>query len=92
MDEKESAETEDTLDDISLTYEELLKVTSSTLNELFKNDPVLNDLPPDVTVEEIDAQIAVLYGQSITVTVKRGESDDIPVIVSKKSLTLVSKW
>lgn len=85
MEEKESAETEDTLDDISLTHEELLKVTRSTLNELFKNDTLLNDLPPDVTVEEIDAQIAVLYGQSITVTVKRGENDDIPVIVSKKS-------
>ena len=67
---------------ISLTHEELLKVTKSTLNELLRNDSVLSDLPPDVTLEEVEAQMAVLHGQSITVVVKRGDNDDIPVIVS----------
>lgn len=73
---------DDNLDDISLTHEELLKVTKSTLGELLQNDPVVHDLPPDVTIEEIEALTAVLHGQSMTVTVKRGENDDVPVIVS----------
>ncbi len=77
-------ETEDRLDDISLTHEELLKVTSSTLNELLKNDPIMHDLPDDVTVEEVEALTAVLHGQAITVYVKRGDNDDIPVIVSSE--------
>jgi len=74
---------DDKLDEnIPLTHEELLRVTKSTLNELLKNDPILHDLPPDVTIEEVEAQMAALHGQSITVIVKRGDNDNIPVIVS----------
>lgn len=73
---------DDTLNNISLTHEELLKVTKSTLGELLKHDPIVHDLPSDVTTEEIEALTAVLYGQSMTVIVKRGDNDDIPVIVS----------
>lgn len=73
---------DDNLDDISLTHEELLKVTKSTISELLKNDPIVHDLPPDVTLEEIEALTAVLHGQSMTLIVKRGEDDDVPVIVS----------
>lgn len=75
-------EKEDILDDISLTHDELLKVTKSTLNELLKSDIILHDLPADVTLEEVEALTAVLHGQSITVIMKRGDDDDVPVIVS----------
>lgn len=77
-----SSEDKEVDENIPLTHEELLKVTKSTLNELLKNDPVLKDLPPDVTLEEVEAQMAVLHGQSITVVVKRGDNDNIPIIVS----------
>lgn len=76
-----SGEDERLKENISLTHEELLKVTKSTLNELLKNDSILSDLPPDVTLEEVEAQMAVLHGQSITVVIKRGDNDDVPVIV-----------
>lgn len=83
MFEQNSKTHEDTLDDICLTHEELQKVTKSTLNELFRNDVVIRDLPQDVTLEEVDAQIAVLHGRSMTVFIVRNDNDVVPVIVSK---------
>ena len=41
----------------------------------FQNDPLLMDLHSAVTVEEINAQIALEYGQAMTVNVKRGDGE-----------------
>ena len=48
---------------------------------IFQNDPLLMDLHSAVTVEEINAQIALEYGQAMTVNVKRGDGE-----VYRKSL------
>ena len=41
----------------------------------FQNDPLLMDLHSAVTIEEINAQIALEYGQAMTVNVKRGDAE-----------------
>lgn len=79
--ENKTNENEDNLDDICLTHEELKKVTKSTLNELLESNIVVHDLPQDVTLEEIEAQIAVLHGRSMTVFIVRDNNDMIPVVV-----------
>ena len=41
----------------------------------FQNDPLLCDLPSEITLEEINSQIALEYGQAMVVNVKR--ADDV---------------
>lgn len=79
--EVEDCENED-CDENHLTHEELKKVTKSTLNELLKATHVVRDLPQDVTLEEVEAQIAVFQGRSMTVCIVR-DNDVIPVVVSQ---------
>ncbi|PSN44407.1 hypothetical protein C0J52_05746 [Blattella germanica] len=50
-----------------LSHQELLEITRTTLNDLLKRDDILSDLPNGVTLEEVQAQIALEHGQSMTV-------------------------
>lgn len=72
------------------THEELMEVTVTALNELLKQDSFLSDLPKGVTLEEVNNQIALQYGRSITVNVVRGDSEVMPVVVSSSFILLVS--
>lgn len=64
------------------SHEELMKLTNSTLSELLPNDPVLRDLPNEVTLEEVNAQVALQFGRSMTVYVVRGDGEELPIVVS----------
>lgn len=66
----------------NLSHEDLLEITESSLKRLITADPLLSDLPADVTVEEVLAQIAVAQGQSITITVTRYSESPLSVVVS----------
>lgn len=66
----------------NLSHEDLLEITESSLKRLITADPLLSDLPGDVTVEEVLAQIAVAQGQSITITVTRYSESPLNVVVS----------
>lgn len=68
---------------VELTHEELKEVTFAALNELLRNDSFLSDLPAEVTLEEVNNQIALQHGKSITVYVIRGDEEKMPVIVSR---------
>jgi len=65
----------------TLSHKELVEVTSGTLAKLLSEDPLLRDLPVGVTLEEVNAQIALHYGQSMTVYVVRGDNDEMPIVV-----------
>ncbi|XP_019869912.1 carbohydrate sulfotransferase 11 isoform X2 [Aethina tumida] len=65
----------------TLTHEDLLEITQSSLRRLTASDPLLQDLPVDVTLEEVLSQIAVLQGQSITVTIDRYSEPALSVVV-----------
>lgn len=66
----------------NLSHEDLLEITESSLKRLITADPLLKDLPADVTVEEVLAQIAVAQGQSITIIVTRYSETPLSVVVS----------
>ena len=40
---------------------------------LFQSDPLLCDLPTEITLEEINSQIALEYGQAMVVNVRRAD-------------------
>ncbi|KAG8273691.1 U11/U12 small nuclear ribonucleoprotein [Homalodisca vitripennis] len=68
------------------TLKELIEITKTTLNEVIQKDSLLSDLPLDVTVEEVNAQIALEHGQSMTIFVVRADGEELPVVVSTRAL------
>lgn len=72
----------------NLSHEDLCEITQSALKRLITTDPLLADLPSDVTPEEVLSQIAVAQGQSITVTLIRHLETPLPVVVSYQSVDL----
>ncbi|XP_072336898.1 U11/U12 small nuclear ribonucleoprotein 25 kDa protein [Scyliorhinus torazame] len=51
-------------------------------------DPLLCDLPVQVTLEEINSQVALEYGQAMTVKVKKGDGEIMPVVVIQNDTVL----
>lgn len=70
----------------NLSHEDLCEITQSALRRLITTDPLLCDLPGDVTTEEVLSQIAVAQGQSITVTLIRHSETPLQVVVSSPSI------
>lgn len=79
-------QTEEDNETASFNHDDLLEITKTTLNEVIQRDSLLSDLPADVTVEEVNAQIALEHGQSMTVYVIRGNGEELPVVVSVNKL------
>jgi len=68
----------------TVTHEELKDLTSEVLNEVLDKDSVLGDLPNNVTVGEVDLQIAVQHGRAITVYLERFDGIVVPIVVRIK--------
>ncbi|GFR60651.1 U11/U12 small nuclear ribonucleoprotein 25 kDa protein, partial [Elysia marginata] len=49
------------------------------------NDPLLRDLDPHVTLEEVNSMIALEYGQAMIINVRRADNEVIPVVVTQKA-------
>lgn len=62
-------------------YSQVMVEYKETLDEIL-GDPLLSDLSPDVTLEELQSRLTLESGQAMTVIVKRADADVYPVIVS----------
>nr|ACO51660.1 U11/U12 small nuclear ribonucleoprotein 25 kDa protein [Aquarana catesbeiana] len=51
-------------------------------------DPLLCDLPIQVTLEEINSQIALEFGQAMTVNVCKADKDIMPIVVVQNATVL----
>ncbi|XP_053550452.1 U11/U12 small nuclear ribonucleoprotein 25 kDa protein isoform X2 [Bombina bombina] len=51
-------------------------------------DPLLCDLPIQVTLEEINSQIALEFGQAMTVRVSKADGEVMPVVVVQNATVL----
>ncbi|GFN79034.1 U11/u12 small nuclear ribonucleoprotein 25 kda protein, partial [Plakobranchus ocellatus] len=49
------------------------------------NDPLLRDLDPHVTLEEVNSMIALEYGQAMVINVRRADNEVIPIVVTQKA-------
>ena len=56
---------------VELTHHEAMKIVRDGLSEIISDDPLLADLPSEVTTEEVGLQIALEYGQAMTVNVQK---------------------
>ncbi|XP_063618166.1 U11/U12 small nuclear ribonucleoprotein 25 kDa protein-like [Cydia splendana] len=79
----EETESEDVTS--TLSHDDLLEVTKSTVCTLLSCDPLLADLPTDIILEEILAQIAVEHGQSITIYISREDEPTLKVIIPQNA-------
>ena len=62
----------------------LMETYEEQLDELL-GDPLLSDLPQDVTLEELKSALALEYGQAMTVNVKRDDGNVMKVIVDQEA-------
>ncbi|CAD0195900.1 unnamed protein product [Chrysodeixis includens] len=69
----------------TLSHDDLLEITQSSLVTLMSTDELLKDLPNDIIIEEILSQIAVEHGQSITIFISRETEPTLKVIVPQNT-------
>ncbi|XP_029432765.1 U11/U12 small nuclear ribonucleoprotein 25 kDa protein [Rhinatrema bivittatum] len=74
-DEQQEEEEED-----ELPHAEVVDIFQEGL-AMIVQDPLLCDLPIQVTLEEINSQIALEYGQAMTVKVSKADGEVMPVVV-----------
>ncbi|ESO85328.1 hypothetical protein LOTGIDRAFT_68319, partial [Lottia gigantea] len=54
-------------------------------------DPLLQDLPPQVTLEEVNSMIALEHGQAMVVYVRRADDIVMPIVVVQDATVLQLK-
>ncbi|XP_047544745.1 U11/U12 small nuclear ribonucleoprotein 25 kDa protein [Vanessa atalanta] len=69
----------------TLSHDDLLEVSKSSLQTILSSDSLLSDLPPDIILEEIQSLIAVEHGQSITIYISRENEHPLKVIVPQNT-------
>lgn len=77
-------------DEEALTHSELLDIFQEGLARLVQ-DPLLCDLPIQVTLEEVNSQIALEYGQAMTVRVRKACGEVMPIVVVQNATVLELK-
>ncbi|NXX39056.1 SNR25 protein, partial [Tricholaema leucomelas] len=70
-----------------MAHAEVLELFQEALARLVQ-DPLLCDLPPQVTAEEIGSQVALEYGQAMTVRVCKADGEIMPVVVVQNASVL----
>lgn len=65
----------------TFSHKDLIEITKTTLNELVQSDSLLSDLPSDVSVEEVKAQLALEHGQSMIVYFDQADGEALSVVV-----------
>ncbi|XP_064597214.1 U11/U12 small nuclear ribonucleoprotein 25 kDa protein-like [Liolophura sinensis] len=76
---------EEQADTSAMSHKELMDKVKGELAQLMKDDTLLNDLPGEVTLEEVKSQIALEYGQAMTVFVRRDDDQTMPVVVTQNA-------
>ncbi|XP_037545075.1 U11/U12 small nuclear ribonucleoprotein 25 kDa protein [Nematolebias whitei] len=74
-------------DEDALPHSEILDIFEEGLARLVQ-DPLLCDLPIQVTLEEVNSQIALEYGQAMTVNVVKANSEIMPIVVVQNATVL----
>ncbi|KAF7646998.1 hypothetical protein LDENG_00179300 [Lucifuga dentata] len=74
-------------DEETLPHSEILDIFEEGLARLVQ-DPLLCDLPIQVTLEEVNSQIALEYGQAMTVRVLKADGEVMPIVVVQNATVL----
>ncbi|XP_036409320.1 U11/U12 small nuclear ribonucleoprotein 25 kDa protein [Megalops cyprinoides] len=91
-DEKEQVDDEELVeeeeeDEEALPHSEFLDIFEEGLARIVQ-DPLLCDLPIQVTLEEVNSQVALEYGQAMTVRVCKADGEVMPIVVVQNATVL----
>lgn len=84
---EEQEEEEEEEDEEALPHSEFLDIFEEGL-ALMVQDPLLCDLPIQVTLEEVNSQVALEYGQAMTVRVCKADGEVMPIVVVQSATVL----
>ncbi|XP_067232281.1 U11/U12 small nuclear ribonucleoprotein 25 kDa protein [Chanodichthys erythropterus] len=84
---KEEQQEEEEEDEEALPHSEFLDIFEEGL-ALIVQDPLLCDLPIQVTLEEVNSQVALEYGQAMTVRVCKADGEVMPIVVVQSATVL----
>lgn len=87
VDDEIKEEHEDEEDEEALPHSEFLDIFEEGL-ALMVQDPLLCDLPIQVTLEEVNSQVALEYGQAMTVRVCKADGEVMPIVVVQSATVL----
>ncbi|XP_062387164.1 U11/U12 small nuclear ribonucleoprotein 25 kDa protein [Sardina pilchardus] len=74
-------------DEEALPHSEILDIFEEGL-AMIVQDPLLCDLPIQVTLEEVNSQVALEYGQAMTVRVCKADGEVMPIVVVQQATVL----
>ncbi|XP_072532544.1 U11/U12 small nuclear ribonucleoprotein 25 kDa protein [Salminus brasiliensis] len=74
-------------DEEALPHSEFLDIFEEGL-AMMVQDPLLCDLPIQVTLEEVNSQVALEYGQAMTVRVCKADGEIMPIVVVQSATVL----
>uniref|UniRef100_A0A1B0G4M4 Uncharacterized protein n=1 Tax=Glossina morsitans morsitans TaxID=37546 RepID=A0A1B0G4M4_GLOMM len=60
----------------------LISATESELKTILENEPVLADIPYDISPEELEGQIALAKGSGMTIYIQRDGLSTLTIVVS----------
>ncbi|XP_052762423.1 U11/U12 small nuclear ribonucleoprotein 25 kDa protein-like isoform X2 [Mya arenaria] len=72
----------------SMTHTGAMALVKKELTDIIKSDPLLCDLPPEITLDEINSQVALEYGQAMVVNVIRADNQVMGVVVTQNATVL----
>ncbi|KAF4073975.1 hypothetical protein AMELA_G00249380 [Ameiurus melas] len=87
QEEEEEKEQDEEEDEEALPHSEFLDIFQEGL-ALIVQDPLLCDLPIQVTLEEVNSQVALEYGQAMTVRVCKADGEVMPIVVVQSATVL----
>lgn len=71
-----------------LTHHEAMAKAEQIISNLISTDPVFEDLPSEVTLEEANSQLALEYGQAMSINVCRADNQVMKVVVVQDATVL----
>ncbi|XP_061193717.1 U11/U12 small nuclear ribonucleoprotein 25 kDa protein-like [Saccostrea echinata] len=74
--------------ELVLSHQEAMSKVEAAIDDIVSKDPLLYDLPPEVTLEEINSFIALEHGQAIVVNVRRADGEVLSVVVVQNGTVL----
>ncbi|GAB6025867.1 U11/U12 small nuclear ribonucleoprotein [Chamberlinius hualienensis] len=68
-----------------LSHKDAMEMVLNKLTNIVTMDPLLKDVPTPLMLDEINALIALEYGQAMTVNVVKADGEVLPVIVKQSA-------
>uniref|UniRef100_A0A023G4T7 Ubiquitin-like domain-containing protein n=1 Tax=Amblyomma triste TaxID=251400 RepID=A0A023G4T7_AMBTT len=71
-----------------LSFQEAMAIADKKIHALISSDPLLNNLHPEVTTDELKSYLALEHGQAMSLVVHKADNDYYTVVVEQKATVL----